>query len=66
LSAPKVGDSVGVSNLADKLELDEPQILIGSLQTRQRYPEARHHSESDRDSRPHFDQGAHFEWQIAI
>src|SRR5205823_3183140 len=42
-SAPKVGDSVGVPNLADKLELDEPQILIGSLQTRQRYPEARHH-----------------------
>ena len=33
-SALKVGDSVGVSNLADKLEFDKSQILIGSLQTR--------------------------------
>src|SRR5246127_2846024 len=33
-AALKVGDRIGVSNLADKLELDKSQILIGSLQTR--------------------------------
>src|SRR5437764_89366 len=65
-SALKVGDSVGVSNLADKLELDESQIFIGSLQTRQRYPKARDHCVSDRDSRSHLDQGPHLDGQIAI
>lgn len=65
-SALKVGDGIGISNLTDKLELDEPQILMGSLQARQRYPEARHHAVSERDARPHLDQGPHLEWQIAI
>src|ERR1700731_658359 len=65
-SALKVGDGIGISNLTDKLELDEPQILLGSPQARQRYPEARHHAVSERDARPHLDQGPHLEGQIAI
>src|ERR1700719_882198 len=32
-AALKVGDSVGVSDLADKFEFDKSQVLIGSFQT---------------------------------
>src|SRR5215472_6872653 len=53
------GKGVSIPNLADELEFDESQILVGNLQARQRDPEAGHHAVSDGNPRPHLNQAAH-------